>query len=133
MSCTECTSPVASPTVTTQYVVTSTSDNGCKASDSISVFITVPCKGIYFPNAFTPNGDGMNDTFGPISELDIPINTFRIFNRWGRLVFESNTFGGQWDGSFQKKPQPIEAYIYYLELSCEGKNVLLKGDVMLIR
>jgi gliding motility-associated-like protein len=133
LSCTECNSPIASPTVTTQYVVTSISDNGCKASDSVSVFITVPCKGIYFPNAFTPNGDGRNDTFGAISELDIPINTFKIYNRWGQLVFESNTFNGQWDGSFQKQPQPIEAYIYYLELSCEGKNVLLKGAVMLIR
>ncbi|MEO6167029.1 MAG: gliding motility-associated C-terminal domain-containing protein [Chitinophagales bacterium] len=133
LSCTDCPSPIASPLATISYEVTSTSVNGCKSSDAVTIFVTVPCVGIFFPNAFTPNGDGRNDTFGPVSELNPPIKAFRIFNRWGQLVFLSTAFSVQWDGTFENQLQPIESYIYNLELDCEGNGVLMKGVVMLVR
>ncbi|MGB3075654.1 MAG: gliding motility-associated C-terminal domain-containing protein [Chitinophagales bacterium] len=133
LSCIDCASPVAVPIVTTTYTLTGTSENGCKAIDELTIEVIVPCDGIFFPNAFTPNGDGRNETFGPISDLHPPIKAFRIHNRWGQLVFESNNFSGQWNGNFHGEPQPLGAYVYDLELVCDGGTVVLKGLVSLIR
>lgn len=133
LSCTDCSSPIASPSVTTTYQVASTSDLGCKASDSVTIIVTVPCAGIFFPNAFTPNSDGRNDTFGAISELNPPIKSFRIFNRWGQLIYESTALDKPWDGNFHNKPQSLGTYVYVLELDCEGGSTMMSGEVMLIR
>ncbi len=133
LSCTDCASPVAMPIVSATYTLTGTSDNGCKATDEVTLTVIVPCDGIFFPNAFTPNGDGRNETFGPVSNFHPAINAFRIYNRWGEMVFESKSFSSQWNGNLHGEPQPTGAYAYDLTLLCDGRQVVLKGIVSLLR
>lgn len=116
------------------YALTVTNDNGCSAADSIEVF-----KNCYLdvPNAFTPNGDNINDYFLPRQLLSRGITKFdmKIFNRWGQLVFETNTLQGRgWDGKFNGKEQPNGVYIYLIELELQGKYVeKYQGNVTLLR
>lgn len=84
----------------------------------------VPAAIIYIPNAFTPNGDGMNDTFGANGE-GIVEYTLQIFNRWGELIFESNDIKVQWDGVYQNEIAPIDVYVY--KLAATGPSFNGKG------
>ena len=63
------------------------------------------------PSAFSPNGDGKNDLFGPISHVYVVVKEFHIYNRWGQLVHNSTEY---WDGKFDGKEQPSGTYIYYI-------------------
>ncbi len=73
------------------------SQEGCKAVDSLLI---KPPATLFFPNAFTPDGDGVNDMFGPVSSSVTEFNML-IFDRWGHVVFESNDINTQWDGTVQ--------------------------------
>ena len=70
-----------------------------------------PAAAFYIPNAFTPNDDGLNDSFGLIGEGVTEYN-LQIFNRWGNLIFESNDMKTQWDGNYQNVKAEIGAYVY---------------------
>jgi gliding motility-associated-like protein len=134
LSCTNCSSPIASPAATTSYIVTGTSTGGCSGSDTVTVFVgKSPCLPISFSNAFTPNGDGINDLFGPISSTNQPVQAFMIYNRWGELVFESKNISHKWDGNFNGLPQPAGTYVYCLLVDCNGKIQTIKGTVELLR
>lgn len=74
---------------------------------------------IYVPTAFTPNGDGLNDTFGAVGE-GIAEYTMEIFNRWGSLIFQSYDSKTQWDGTFKGELVPIGTYIY--KIAATGSN-----------
>lgn len=84
-------------------------------------------------SAFTPNNDGANDraiVFG----FGVTTLTFRIFNRWGELVFETNNFKQGWDGNYKGKPQPMDAYGYTLSATLiDGTNVKRSGSITLVR
>jgi hypothetical protein len=89
---------------------------------------------IYMPNAFTPNGDGVNDTYRIPPENKNSILTFTIYNRFGQVLFsgDSNTKG--WDGTFKHRAQPMGAYVYYLVMKGHtGKILTSKGSFVLIR
>jgi gliding motility-associated-like protein len=136
LSCSDCSSPIASPTATTSYVVSGTSANGCKSSDTVTVFVSKsPCEGIFFPNAFTPDGDGINDKFGPLilNTMNYPFKLFRIYNRWGEIVFETKDYSQKWDGKFRHVDQPAGNYVYFLLLDCNGKSTVIKGNLTLLR
>jgi gliding motility-associated-like protein len=137
LSCDTCQMPSATVTVspTVYYVLVSDSANPqCKAMDSIVLII----KGQYImPTAFTPNGDGHNDLFGPVSYSYATILAFHIYNRWGQEVHNSIDY---WDGNFDGKAQPAGAYVYYIEV--QYKDVYndyqvvtkkLEGTVVLLR
>ena len=64
------------------------------------------------PDAFSPNGDGKNDFFGPVSHTYVVVKEFHIYNRWGQLVHNSTE---PWDGKFNGKEQPSGTYMYYIE------------------
>jgi gliding motility-associated-like protein len=88
---------------------------------------------IGLPTAFSPNGDGENDILyvrgAAISTMDL-----KIFNRWGQLVFESNSLQKGWDGTFNGQPQPMEAYAYVLNASfIDGTAKMMKGNITLLR
>jgi gliding motility-associated-like protein/uncharacterized repeat protein (TIGR01451 family) len=126
------------PTENTTYILTVTDANGCTATDSISVAVIINCNpaDAEIPNAFTPNGDGTNDTFAPVFEEtgQEQVISMRIWNRWGALVFE----GGQdavWDGMLEDKPAAADVYIYVIKLDCRfgEEEATLQGDVTLIR
>ena len=91
----------------------------------------VPPLSIFIPDAFTPNGDGINDSFG-IKGEGIQNMTLRIFNRWGEEVFETSNPKQQWDGNYKDKPAESGVYVYQLVSS--GKSSETKtGSVTLIR
>ena len=85
------------------------------------------------PTAFSPNGDGKNDVF-KVSNLTFQrIMEFRVFNRWGQEIFNSNTNAG-WDGTWQGEPQDIGNYTYLIRVnSPDGSVETYKGDVTLVR
>ena len=87
---------------------------------------------LYIPNAFTPNGDGINDFFGAVGE-GIDSYRLRIFNRWGVLVFETTNLNHQWDGYYNGQLAPIGAYTY--EVFARGHElgqVSRSGSVVLV-
>lgn len=106
----------------------------CSTTESITI-----AKNCYLdvPNAFTPNGDGINDYFLPRQLLSNGINSFRmqVFNRWGQVVFENETNEGRgWDGRFNSVTQPVGVYIYKIELTMNnGYQEQYHGNVTLIR
>jgi gliding motility-associated-like protein len=121
--------PVASPASTTTYTITVQTANGCEAMDTATIEVQIP--GLIIPNTFTPNGDGVNDTWD-IKNLNAYANcTVQIFNRWGQNVYSSIGYGTPWDGTYKGSPLPAGAYYYIINL----KNGLgpLSGFVAMIR
>ena len=139
LSCTDCPDPVASPTFTTLYSVTATDSNGCISTDSVLIKTVCNDKNYFLPNTFSPNGDGVNDVFYPRGSNLYNIQSMRIFNRWGQMVFEkrdfpANTASEGWDGTFNGRPAPSDAYVYIVEVICNNAQIVaLRGDVTLIR
>jgi gliding motility-associated-like protein len=86
------------------------------------------------PNAFTPNGDDKNDRFRVIVMGDITVETFRVFNRWGQLVYDAppNDLEG-WDGNFKGEPASSDTYVYMAKIRTPSRTEIVEGDVMLLR
>jgi len=89
------------------------------------------------PNLFTPNNDSQNDSFGPQfkpgAEDDIEIMVFRIYNRYGELIYDRTSLAG-WNGIFNGGTAPPEVYAYYIEIEISGCNTIVqKGNVTLMR
>ncbi len=139
LSCTTCYNPVASMTMMTTYWVDVTSDHGCKAKDSVKILLYCDNSQVFIPNAFTPNGDGENDVFYPRGMGLKAIKTFRIYNRWGELLFERagiklNDAQNAWDGSYKGGDPKPDVYVYIMEAVCyTGEDITIKGDVTIIR
>ncbi|MEX0635797.1 MAG: gliding motility-associated C-terminal domain-containing protein, partial [Ferruginibacter sp.] len=86
------------------------------------------------PNAISPNGDGLNDVFRAVPSGIVKTEYFRIFNRYGNLIFDTREFLKGWDGSFQGKKQAIGVYVWMVKgIDRDGKTVEMKGTVMLIQ
>ena len=139
LSSTTLVDPVFKASSDHEYRIFMRRNTGCGTTDTLLVKVTdmnVPGHepDILVPNAFTPNGDGRNDLLTPI-----PVNLdhlvyFRIFNRWGNIVFESTAFGSGWDGIFRGMPAPTESFIWIAEgVDRNGKHLHRKGTVTLIR
>jgi gliding motility-associated-like protein len=89
---------------------------------------------IAVPNAFTPNGDGVNDYLYPLNAYKATNLLFTVFNRNGQVVFESRDWSGKWDGKVKGIPQASDVYVWMLEYSDpSGKKISLKGTTVLIR
>ncbi len=132
LSCTDCLNPIASPTETTIYTITINSGNGCTISQEITVEVLIRNQ-VAMPNAFTPNGDGINDLFR-MSQVNIASVNCAVFNRWGQVVFQSNDLDFAWDGSFKGEDLDVGVYVYFMEVVFEdGETLLKKGNVSLIR
>jgi gliding motility-associated-like protein len=88
---------------------------------------------VFVPNAFTPNGDNENDVLYVRSSI-VEELVFRVYNRWGELVFETSDINTGWDGSFKGKKMDPDVYDYYLEGYCiDGQSFLIQGNITLIR
>lgn len=90
---------------------------------------------IAVPSAFTPNGDGLNDYLYPLNAYKASHMEFRIYNRWGQLLFVSRDWLSKWDGTLEGRPQPAGTYVWTLQYtdSDTGKNIFQKGTSILIR
>jgi gliding motility-associated-like protein len=131
-------SVIAQPQQTTTFEVAVTDSQYPQCSDRAEVTVVVEeliCgpPEIYVPNAFTPDGDGLNDEFlvrgENISEL-----TFKIYNRWGELVFESTNQQEGWDGIWNDSRVENGVYVYHLDLTCiDGQEYFEKGNVTILK
>jgi gliding motility-associated-like protein len=139
LSCDTCADPVATMSVTTTYVIVVATDFGCMSSDSVTIHLLCDQNQIFVPNSFTPNGDGENDVFYPRGTGISMIKSFRIYNRWGQLLFErngiqTNDVSNAWDGSYEGASPRADVYVYIIEAVCEtGAPLFIKGDVTIIR
>lgn len=105
---------------------------GC-ADTSCQVVAAIVSPLVAIPNAFTPNGDGVNDKVY-VRGYAIDKMLFRIYNRWGQLVYESTDRNQGWDGKYKGVLQPMDAYIYTLEIEyTDGSKATKKGDITLLR
>lgn len=108
--------------------------DGCESTDSVA--IEKSCY-IDIPNAFTPNGDGIDDYFLPKELLSRGLTQLNmaIFNRWGQPVFKTNSLEGRgWDGKFNNEPQPLGVYVYLIEATfLNGASEKYQGNITLLR
>ncbi|MEO6833420.1 MAG: gliding motility-associated C-terminal domain-containing protein, partial [Chitinophagaceae bacterium] len=139
LSCWDCFLPNAHPRYTRTYVATGYDKNGCFATDTVTVFVRCNGDSVFIPNTFSPNGDGHNDRFFPRGTGIDRMMSFRIFNRWGEMVFERLNFAvndesAGWDGSYKGQQLPPDVYVYTMQSRCEdGQVVQWKGDVTLMK
>ena len=106
---------------------------GCIGYDTVLIRVYDGIR-YYVPNAFSPNGDGVNDVFRPIPVGVVSTDLFRIFNRYGELVFETNQWMKGWDGMYRGVPQAVGNYIWIIKgKGKNGKQIEMKGNVMLVR
>jgi gliding motility-associated-like protein len=139
LSCTDCTNPVATLNKTITYTATAYNSVGCKASDEVTYTVICDNSVLFMPNTFTPNGDGLNDTYYPIGRGISTIKRFAIYNRWGQKLYEvlnipasEGKYG--WDGTFQGIQLRPDVFVYVVDAICTtGDPITLKGDVSLVR
>lgn len=139
LDCATCLRPRALPYNDTEYILTVISADGCAATDSVMVTV-IKDRAIYQPTAFSPNGDGVNDTFiiNPGKSV-AAISSFRVFGRWGEQLFEHldvvpNDPGAGWDGRHNGEQMPPGMYVWSAQvLFLDGEAQELSGEVVLLR
>lgn len=124
---------IVKPPVTTVFTVKGINSFGCMSEDTVTVFVENNVV-VRVPNAFTPNGDGINETIKPIIVCNFTLGEFSIYNRWGQRVYSTTSMNRGWDGTFEGIPCNLGVYHYMLK-GKDGNNedVLLKGDITLVR
>jgi gliding motility-associated-like protein len=122
--------PKISPADDTTYKLTVTSSDGCKATDEVFVKVLRELK---IPNAFSPNKDGMNDTWEIQYLESYPGCTVEVYNRFGQIVFRSAGYNSSrpWDGTLNGKPLPVGTYYWIINLK-NGRNQM-NGSVTIMR
>ncbi|MGZ5221165.1 MAG: T9SS type B sorting domain-containing protein, partial [Chitinophagaceae bacterium] len=116
------------------YTVEVFNEIGCSDSAFVSVTVFKTNPYVFVPSAFTPNGDGLNDVIRPIAVGVQQIKYFRIFNRWGQMVFHTTTNEHGWDGKISGAPQGSNVFVWMVSaIDYLGKPIFLKGTVTLIR
>ncbi|HQV61183.1 MAG TPA: gliding motility-associated C-terminal domain-containing protein, partial [Chitinophagaceae bacterium] len=116
-----------------QYQVITSTIAGCRGEGYVKVRVY---KGpdIYVPTGFSPNNDGKNDKFTPFPVGMKSYNYFRVFNRWGQMVFSTTKLNDGWDGRLGGQEQPSGVYVWMIEgLTKDNRVITKKGTVMLIR
>jgi len=121
-----------------EYTIKITGAGGCITVDTFGVIVqVVPNQlrsDIFVPKAWSPNGDGRNDKLIPIPVRIRQLTFFRIFNRWGQIVYETNEIGAGWDGIFNGKPQVTDTYTWMLEaVGQDDRHFKFTGNSILVR
>ena len=124
--------PLATPDVNTKYIVYGSTEQGCKTADSIIIYVAQETL-LDLPNAFAP-GNGPNNVFKIIKRGIATLNYFRIYNRWGNMVYESSNIDAGWDGTYKGQPQPFGVFVYEVEaVTSTGRIFHKHGNVTLVR
>jgi gliding motility-associated-like protein len=139
LSCTNCPNPELTVHQDMSYVIRVVNGFGCRSTDTLH--LTAFCKDaqLFVANAFTPNGDGVNDLLYVQGSGIARIKHFRIFNRWGELVYEANNFVPNdtrysWDGKVRGVAGPPDVYVYTAEAVCDNKaEFTFKGNVTVLK
>lgn len=131
IDCPSCLDVIASPLLTTTYYPTITTSDGCVARDSVTVYVKFRDV-VAVPNAFTPNG-AINNKLHVLG-IGITSIDFKIFNRYGQLVFMTTNIEDGWDGTFDGKPLNQGVFVYSLKYTLiDGNSGEKKGNVTLIK
>jgi gliding motility-associated-like protein len=106
----------------------------CFGTDDIVVRVFKTGPDLFIPSAFTPNNDGKNDILKPVAVGMKGLTFFRIYNRWGQMLFSTSEIGKGWNGTFGGSDQPSGTYVYMAEaVDYLDKKVTKKGTVVLLR
>jgi len=121
------------PQETTTYKLTVTNAEGCSKSDEVTVTVLPYC--IKVKNAFTPNGDGVNDTWMVYDQYDCLKNIrVQVFNRYGSKVYESTNYRNEWKGTYGGQSLPDATYYYVIDYTLiSGRVLQVRGDVTILR
>lgn len=139
LSCATCPRPIAEIKKDITYTVNVTTPYGCAASDTINIKVFCKDGQVFIPNAFTPDGDGINDRLMVRASGIVSVNYFRIFNRWGDLIFERANFRPNdpaygWDGKVRGVVSGPDVFVYTCEVLCEnGTSYTYKGNTSIIK
>ena len=126
--------PIATVRTTQTYYVYVDNGLGCSGIDSVTVYVnTAASLARYMPNAFTPNGDGLNDCYGLKNWMYIRKLEFRIFNRYGEQVFGTSDPSRCWDGRYKGKIADQGTYVYYIKAETSCGTEEQKGNFLLLR
>ena len=138
LNCTDCPNPMLSTYQSGIYQLVvynhlfDQNDTSCRATDIVYVFVSDHIKA-YIPNAFTPNGDGINDMFRIYGEQIKSVKLF-IYDRYGEQIFESNAIQDGWNGYYKGKPLEGGVYVYYAEVQYLDNQIdRIKGSVTLLK
>ena len=116
------------------YKVKVGTSEGCYAYDDIKVTVFKTQPDIFVPTAFTPNNDGLNDVLRPKAVGMKQFNYFKVFDRWGVMVFNTTQEGQGWNGTYSGAAQPSGTYVFVAQgVDYVGKLITKKGTVVLIR
>jgi len=138
LSCTTCPNPSVTVKDNSYYALTIKNNYGCLTVDTIRIFVFCKSAQVFIPNAFTPDGDGLNDVL-MVRGKGIFVKTFRIFNRWGELVFEKTNFDPNdpkygWDGKVRGVPATPDVFVYTAEVICDnGVMYTYKGNTTVLK
>ncbi|OAV44203.1 gliding motility-associated C-terminal domain-containing protein [Lewinella sp. 4G2] len=134
LSCRGCLDPIAVPTGQTTYILTATSNEGCFASDTLRIAVDTRSPA-FFPTAFSPNADGVNDTYEVFPGIGYDaVDYLRIYNRWGALVYEYEPGQPGWDGRINGELAGAGTYAYISGLRrLDGELIEFSGTMMLMR
>ncbi len=142
LDCTQCINPTTSPAESIQYIIEMTSPDSCFISDTLNITV-LENYNIYIPNAFSPNGDGFNDLFTVYPGRGVAeIQSVRVFDRWGSLVYEQGAFIPDnstsieigWDGTLSGRMMNPAVFVYAVDLKLDnGEIIRLNGDVTLLK
>lgn len=117
-----------------RYVLTASISYSCSATDDIVIRLFKTGPSVFVPSGFTPNGDGLNDVIRPVLAGVKLLNYFRIYNRYGQLIYETKTPGAGWDGTIKGQPQQAGTFVYDCQTTDYlGKSLKAKGTFLLIR
>ncbi len=139
LSCNNCPNPSATIKKEITYHALIRNEYGCTANDSIHFKTFCDNTQVFIPNAFSPDGDGVNDILMVRAKGIEMVRSFRIFTRWGELVFEKMNFSPNipsfgWDGKIRGQTGPAEVYIYTAEVTCDNlQTYVFKGNVSILK
>ncbi|MEO5996787.1 MAG: PKD domain-containing protein [Chitinophagaceae bacterium] len=139
LTCNGCAIPIAEIKKNISYSVVATNAYGCPSSDTINIKVFCDASQVFIPNAFTPDNDGLNDVLMVRGKGIVQVKFFRIFNRWGDLIFEKDNFAPNnpsygWNGTVKGQTVGPDVFIYTCEAICENGSVFsFKGNVTLIK
>ncbi|MEO7531532.1 MAG: gliding motility-associated C-terminal domain-containing protein [Sediminibacterium sp.] len=139
LSCRNCATPQAKISNDVDITVSAINIYGCVSTDTISIKTFCGSTELFVPNAFSPDGDGINDVLLVQGKGIKLIKSFRIFSRWGEMVFEKSNFlpgdrASSWDGTVRGKPASSDVFVYMAEVICEkGLPSSFKGNVAILK
>ena len=123
------------PPITTNYEVVVSNEFGCEETYTITVYVFERELDLKVPDAFSPNGDGINDVFQIVNKDYFEDIVMKVYNRWGELIHVGEGFNHGWDGTYKGQAQDIDTYVYYIEATStfSGNRAKVSGTVTIIR